>query len=113
MAEDTRFSAWTRSEYATRFPAPARNRTDPRTRLREHPSLTWVHSESFDFEVEFSARELRDYLTTQSNVEMAISSGTTLDDVDRWLDSALARFFEGVDRRTFAYRGRADCAAAL
>ena len=62
-----------------------------------------------ELEVAFSVRDLRDYLTTQSNVEAALRAGEGLEELDAWLDAELMRFFDGGPRR-FAYRGRAETA---
>ena len=60
----------------------------------------------------FTASELRNYLTTQSNVEAALQRGESLQDVDAWLDEELAPFFRHRRRRRFAYLGQVEIAAA-
>jgi SAM-dependent methyltransferase len=112
MLDSADYAAWSRDRYATRFPAPRRGSTRPADALDEHPGFTWHGATTFEFEVEFSRDSLREYLTSQSNIEVALVSGATLDEVDTWLDAELGAFIPSGETRAFRYEGRADRARA-
>ena len=106
---DDSFGAWFRGPYLGRFPTPERDRSSLEERLaRTSGPLRFTGRRAIDLEVDFSARELRDYLTTQSNVEAAVRAGTSVPEVDAWLDAELAPFFADRATRRFAYRGGAE-----
>lgn len=106
------YAEWSRDRYSTRFPAPRRGSTRPAEALTEHRGFTYQGATSFEFDVGFSRDGLREYLTSQSNIEAALVNGATLEDVDVWLDAELAAFFRSGETRTFRYEGRADRARA-
>ncbi len=57
--------------------------------------------------VTFSALELRNYLTTQSNVSAALERGAALEAIDTWLDVAITPFYRQEQER-FEYYGKVE-----
>jgi ubiquinone/menaquinone biosynthesis C-methylase UbiE len=91
MREGSAFDAWHRSEYLRRYPAPPRK---GRVDLEElDPSLGFRLAGRDDAteEVAFSARQLADYLLTQSNISVAVEDRREpLEDVAVWLEEQAA-----------------------
>ena len=112
LVGDPSFSTWHRESYLPRFPSPARHSDTLEALLSDLP-LRFGGDRWLSFEVPFSARGLRNYLTTQSNVEAALRSGASIAEVDEWLDSELGRFFQGEQERQFRYGCRAQIAVAV
>jgi SAM-dependent methyltransferase len=108
MIESPDYADWSRDRYSTRFPAPRRGSTRPAEALDGHSRFSYEGAVNFQFEVTFSRDGLREYLTSQSNIEAALDAGAALADVDDWLDAELARFIPSGDTRTFRYDGQAD-----
>jgi len=49
---------------------------------------------------------LRNYLTTQSNISVALDDGQSLNDIDAWLDAGLSPYFQQ-ETESFEYIGQA------
>jgi ubiquinone/menaquinone biosynthesis C-methylase UbiE len=112
LIDDDRFSGWYRKEYLRRYPVPARCAGTLASLLgsqRNH--LVFVEERRLDHEVTFTASGLRNYLTTQSNIEAALQRGESLQDIDAWLDGELTSFFGHRRSRLFAYVGQLEIAA--
>jgi ubiquinone/menaquinone biosynthesis C-methylase UbiE len=111
LVGDDTFSVWYREAYLTRYPVPGRHwDTLAHLLVDEKFPLVFIEQHEFKYEVSFSARTLRSYLTTQSNVEAALRRGDSLRDIDAWLDRELAPFFGSSPCRRFAYIGHAEIA---
>ncbi len=111
LVGDASFSSWHRETYLPRFPSPSRH-PDTLEALLPNLPLRFAEDRWLSFEVPFSARGLRNYLTTQSNVEAALRHGASITEVDEWLDSELGRFFRAQQERQFIYGCRAQIAVA-
>lgn len=110
---DDSFYDWFRDSYLVRFPTPARNREPLSAFLGSNDlGLTLAREQRFEYDIVLSADALRCYLTTQSNIDAALIAGQELDQVDEWLSSGLAPFFEGDTKQHFKYVGRAEVAVA-
>ena len=111
LVGDAAFSRWFGGVYLERFPTPDRDRTSLGRRLSKGGGmLGFERRVDVELQVDFTARGLRDYLTSQSNVEAALRAGARIEEVDAWLDGELAAFFDGAAARAFAYEGRAELA---
>ncbi|MCA9987158.1 MAG: class I SAM-dependent methyltransferase [Anaerolineales bacterium] len=106
------FAAWHRDVYHGRLPSPPRRRHSLAETLAAQPRLQPAASYDFSFTVPFSAKTLGDYLTTQSNIEAALRTGASLNEIDDWLAAQLAPFFAAEPERAFVYLGRAEVAVA-
>ena len=113
LVGDDAFSEWHRERYLARYPVPARSSETVAGLLRvQRSSLVFVAEHRFQHEVTLTTDRLRNYLTTQSNVEAALRRGESLPDIDAWLDKELAPFFRERDSHRFVYVGHAEVAAA-
>jgi SAM-dependent methyltransferase len=114
LTGDEGFRAWHRDRYLARYPAPPRHpNTLARTLQSERLPLELADERPLHCEVGFTAGELRNYLTTQSNIEAALRGGVALGEVDAWLDAELAPFFADEPSRRFFYTGLAEMAVAV
>ena len=104
------FAPWVRERYLVRFPSPARKSKSLDKLLSPEGQLVGLGHHRWTYSVPFSALTLRNYLTTQSNVEVALDEGASLREVDEWLDAELAPFFSGDEEESFVYGGYADFA---
>ena len=109
MDGDTRYREWHEHVYLSRFPTPSRHWTPLPEVLAgmDDPPLRYEGHEDVANPVAFSAYELRNYLTTQSNIDAVLRQHETLAEIDAWLDAELAQFFAG-GSGTFAYPGRVE-----
>lgn len=91
---------WLKDDYLRMFPAPARG--DPRLLPEGDSELTLLGRGEGALQVPFSRDALVGYLTTQTNVEAAVKSGRTYEDVEHQLRSELPEF-EADDRFRYAF----------
>jgi hypothetical protein len=109
---DDSFFRWHRDRYLWRYPVPARCAGTIASLLDSRASqLVLIEERGLDYEVAFTATELRSYLTTSTNIEAALERGESLEDVDAWLAEELDPFFTERRSRRFAYLGQAEIAA--
>ena len=102
------FGEWMRAEYLPRYPTPTRHRLSLTQLLAEGDyALTLVEAHELTAPVSFTAMELRNYLTTQSNVSAGLERGEALEVVDAWLDASLASLFQEVSEH-FGYDGKVE-----
>lgn len=106
MQGEPEFTRWYRETYLERFPVP------PRHRLLLHDLLAEVgvglesaEAHSLERPLTMNAQHLRNYLTTQSNVSVALEAGERLDAIDAQLDAKLAPFFSQ-ELQTLEYAGK-------
>ena len=95
MKENEDFKHWFPNVYLKRFPSPVRNNNydwDNGNLKRSHFILE--KEVSFNNEVSFSKEKLMLYFTTQSNITAAIKQGSSYEEVEDWLNTELAPFFE-------------------
>jgi ubiquinone/menaquinone biosynthesis C-methylase UbiE len=105
MNENPEFARWDRECYYTRYPTPARN---------DHPftgedalasGFAFVGREQYRNEISFSAEELALYLTTHSNVIVAVEGGVeSLANAYSWLLDSVRPFFPAATA-TFVFGG--------
>jgi ubiquinone/menaquinone biosynthesis C-methylase UbiE len=101
MIDEPRYEQWHREVYLQRYPSPPRD-------VRKAKEQDWrglakeAHA-TFSHEVEFSAADWIGYLTTQSNVIVALESGMKPHTIEHWLCSETASFFEGQCKRLRFY----------
>jgi hypothetical protein len=113
LLDDESFLVWHRDRYLARYPVPSRRSSSLAELLEsEEFPLAFAERLKLEYEVHFTARELRNYLTTSSNIEAALRSGAELPEVDAWLDGELAPFFREAPSMSFSYRGHAEIAVA-
>lgn len=103
MIGNPAFRAWHDDVYLTACPVPERHRASLKL-LEDDRGLTPTEPHNVAMTVTFSALELRNYLTTQSNVSAALERGERLEAIDAWLDAEVGAFF-GQGKETFEYRG--------
>jgi SAM-dependent methyltransferase len=99
---DAGLDEWLTQRYLQLFPAP------PRAAVKfapeSDPELAMLKQGTGWIPVSFSRDQLVGYLTTQTNVEAALSHGLTYDDVDRLLLAEVPAFESRDDfRYTFSY----------
>lgn len=102
------YKAWHRDVYLVRYPTPTRHQSNLVRLLGSgNYALTYVATHELTMPVNFSALELRNYLTTQSNVSAAIEHGETLEAIDVWLDAAIEPLYRH-ERERFEYYGKVE-----
>jgi ubiquinone/menaquinone biosynthesis C-methylase UbiE len=99
MVGNDNFTNWFPDIYLKKFPSPPRN--DAYTWTNENliqKDLSFIGEESFKNAVRFTKKQLALYFTTQSNIIAAVESKqTTYEQVEAWLNEALAPFFDNDD----------------
>jgi len=86
MRESAVFEQWHRSEYLSRYPAPPRKGRADLESLDPSSGFRLEGRDDASEDLAFSARQLSDYLLTQSNVSAAVEQqGELLEDVAAWL----------------------------
>lgn len=74
------FNDWFLHEYLVRYPSPPRHRFSGES-LTTDPSLKLLTDSQGILPLSFSAEELVNYLTTQSNIEAAVQSGRRYEEI--------------------------------
>lgn len=106
MKGNDAYQAWHQKTYTAKYPSPKRNRQALKTSLEKGDfTLTLERVISLSFPQTLSALELRNYLTSQSNISLALEKGDSLSAVDEWLDASIAPYFSR-DKEAFDYRGQ-------
>ena len=96
MVGNDSYHDWHHNTYIAKYATPKRNRTPLRDLLSEGDyGLELEKGVRLSFPQQLSAFELRNYLTTQSNISAAVEQGESLSDVDAWLDESLAPYLLG------------------
>lgn len=111
LVDDAEFAEWHREAYLSRFPSPSRH-GEKLEALVAGTEFEAAEDRWLSFEVGFSQDTLRNYFTTQSNVEAALRAGSSFAEVDGWLDAELAPFFEVHPERRFVYACHVEVAVA-
>jgi ubiquinone/menaquinone biosynthesis C-methylase UbiE len=95
MPGDESLKGWMKEVYLPRFPSPPRNKNYAwTTENLQTKNFTIQIPENFINTVNFTKRQLVNYLTTQSNVIAAVeSSRYTYEEVEQWLIDGLSPFF--------------------
>lgn len=96
MIGNDNFTDWFPNVYLKKFPSPPRNNTYSWTNQNlTRKNLTFVTEESFKNSIVVGKKQLALYFTTQSNIISAVENNeTTYEQVENWLDSELASFFD-------------------
>jgi ubiquinone/menaquinone biosynthesis C-methylase UbiE len=99
MVGNDNFTNWFPDIYLKKFPSPPLN--DAYTWTNQNliqKDLSFIGEESFKNAVRFTKKQLALYFTTQSNIIAAVESKqTTYEQVEAWLNEALAPFFDNDD----------------
>ncbi len=107
MEGNERYHDWHQNTYITKFATPKRNSKPLREVLGEDDyGLLLEKGIPLSIPQEMSALALRNYLTTQSNVSVAVENGDSLSDIDDWLDKSIAPYFSR-STAIFEYKGQA------
>ena len=105
MADEPTFSDWIHHRYLHGYPAPARGeKLAPGTDLG---AFRFVSTHRYEQSVEVTCDTLAGYLTTQSNLQVVMTSTRASADVLAWLEKELAPFFEETPIRTVTFAGLA------
>ena len=105
MVGNDTYKAWHKEVYLTKYPSPPRKSRPLSELLGERDyGLTLVEGVKLSLPVQFTAHQLRNYLTTQSNIDVALQAGASLAEIDAWLNAALRPFFTN-EKEVFAYFG--------
>ncbi|MEO6612528.1 MAG: class I SAM-dependent methyltransferase [Chitinophagaceae bacterium] len=107
MSGQDNFINWFPDVYLKKYPSPPRNNSYTWTNENLHPKhLYFVTEERFKNTVVLNKKQLALYFTTQSNIIAAVEKGeTTYEQVDNWLDTELASFFDNDDTERTIYYG--------
>jgi ubiquinone/menaquinone biosynthesis C-methylase UbiE len=102
MAANPDYQKWHQQIYWSKFPNPNRHSIALNELVKDAKELEFITHFCLELPVYFNALELRNYLTTQSNVTKALTSGQTIEAIDQWLDNQLKPFFNK-NRKQFSY----------
>ena len=104
------YRKWYTENYWQEFPNPPRSGGS-------FSEMIELHKEQFSYEGELNIRfdyhmnqdELRELLTTQSNIQQAVENGQSLESIDSYLNKELNQFFE-TERKTINFKGNGQYA---
>jgi ubiquinone/menaquinone biosynthesis C-methylase UbiE len=109
MAGNREFARWFHETYPRRYPAPDRNRTPITETEAERAGFALVHSEVYSNDVVFTPEALARYLTTQSNLIVAVEGGhEAYDAAYEWVLDGVRPYFPDSEA-TFAFGGPIWC----
>ena len=107
MLSNPNYQDWHKDTYQSRYPNPKRKLTPLKESLTEaNCGLVIDKLLPLSHPLNFTKLALRNYLTTQSNISVALDNGEPLEDIDNWLDSGLSNYFQQ-DTESFEYIGQA------
>ena len=107
MESNEQYHDWHHHSYIAKYATPKRNRTPLRELLNEGDyGLEVEQAVLLSLPQRLSALELRNYLTTQSNISVAVEAGEPLSAIDACLDEEIAPYFSQ-PVEVFEYKGQA------
>ena len=99
---DNEFNQWLLSWYYVEFPSPARTEPDFRVRNGDKGLVELAH-ESGAIPIRLDRADLIGYLTTQSNVEAKIQSGSTYESIERQIEASMPKTATSEFRYAYSY----------
>lgn len=106
MKENADFGTWFTSTHLKQFPTPSRDNRRFDEDDAEQAGFRFIEREWYTNDVPWDARQLVDYLLTQTNVSAVVEDGTwTLEEVRRYLGREVGQFFPATGRGTFEFGG--------
>lgn len=107
MEENSEFARWFREEHLERYPSPPRNSAPlPESAFAER-GFAIVEREEYEKVLPMSAKELVDYLLTQTNVIAAVEGGAeTIESITRRVSASMESLFPRA-RASFLFGGSA------
>ncbi len=97
------FNQWLLGDYLDAFPTPPRNKSYGAIPTGD-PQVSLLKESRGNIQLEFTIDELIGYLTTQTNIEYAISQGRSYDEVSRELKGHIEKMnTEGYFKYRFEY----------
>lgn len=108
MLNNPEYQTWHKDIYQQRYATPKRKRVALSDLLKaQNYALSLAHTIALSQPLQLTALELRNYLSTQSNIAAALERGEQLSDIDACLDKALEPFFVQ-ELASFEYLGQAS-----
>jgi ubiquinone/menaquinone biosynthesis C-methylase UbiE len=102
MLDNPAFNDWYKAEFMKNYPVPPRGARAFDTTSENKQDFVLRHEEFNENTVEFSARELVDYLVTITNVIALVENGAQpIEEVHEWLTKSVEPFFNE-HRKKFA-----------
>lgn len=112
MVSRPEYTDWHRKYYWGKYPNPDRNRTSLEDAIETATSLRFAGMFDMTIPIQFTREGLRSYLTTQSNIDFAITNGHKLNDIDHFLDQGIHPFFKSSEE-DFLYHASASYAKKI
>jgi SAM-dependent methyltransferase len=97
------YHEWYRQRYAPHFPGPPKPRADF-TGEQVPPGLRYEGLETLEGSHHFTLETFIDYLTSISNIQLAIQEGTPIEEIETWLRTELAPLFATQPNPRFLFR---------
>ncbi len=103
MRSQPKFNDWYKNEFLKKYPVPPRGKRSFERLSENATDFVLEHEEFNENTLEFSVKELVDYLVTITNVIAAVENGgEPIEDVHEWLTNGIAPFFDD-GRKEFAF----------
>lgn len=103
IPDEPGFNDWYNAEFLNNYPVPPRGARAFETQSENQLDFVLEHEEFNENIIEFSAREMVDYLVTITNVIAQVENGAqTIEDVYEWLRKSIEPFFGG-NRKPFVF----------
>ena len=107
MLSNPTYQDWHKNSYLNRYPSPKRKLTPLKESLAQaNCGLVIDKVLPLTHPLNFTKLTLRNYLTTQSNIAVALDNGESLQDIDSWLNSGISEYFQR-ETESFEYIGQA------
>lgn len=103
MLGESKFNNWYKNEFLKKYPVPPRGKRAFERTSEIATDFVLEHEESNENTLEFSAKQLVDYLVTITNVIAAVENGDEpLEEVYEWLTRGVEPFFDN-GRKEFTF----------
>jgi hypothetical protein len=104
MIDNLRFNDWYKNEFLRNFPTPPRRERVFPTTSENPKDFVLVKEEWHENTIEFSAKEIVNFLITITNVINSVENGVkSIEEVEIWLSENIKPFFKDAERKSFEF----------
>ena len=104
MEENEDYARWNKEILLPRYPGPHKNPAVFAPAEEVAPNFHFIEEETVEGTKRFALEPFVDYLTSISNIILAVENGaTTLEAIKAWLRQELAPYFGANETRTFIF----------
>lgn len=110
MPDNPAFSDWYKEEFLKKFPTPPRAELSFETKSENPKDFVLIEENWHENIIEFSAKEIVDFLITLTNVIAFVENGElSIEEAKQWIAEGIKPFFNKNERKRFTFSSPIWC----